>query len=567
MKTFKPFVLLVVLSAFFCGAMRAQARVSFDFFYDNLQPYGEWIDVPDYGYCWHPNGVDEDWAPYTDGYWAYTDEGWTWVSYEDFGGITYHYGRWMRLEDIGWCWVPDYEWAPAWVSWRSSDDYIGWAPLPPRARFRPDYGFNDSVDAEYDIGPAYYSFCEYRNFGAPSLRPVIITRSRNVTIIDNSVNITNITINHTTNAIYVGGPRFRTVEQRSARPVQVLHLRRETDPAALQSAGTRTLARQSGNQLVVLAPEVTPASPNTKLPKPARSISAPHVDHGWMGVKDPALKTQLQTKIKQQASGHENTPARAVAPEDLKAVDQRIQASSAAATSVPTNAQSGKHGRNDRGVTTTSPNVASPESMAPANTTNVRQGNHQQEKVPADVSSQQTISQPHLKEKVRAAPETQPFNAAPTQTVIPRDIQPKHEKFPANVSSQQAIPATPTEPHSREKLRTAPETQPFNAAPTQTAIPRDIQPKHENVQQTLTAPEQPNYQGHAERNAQRQVTIPNNGRERRIEPVEAPSKSVEHIREPQNQPAIAPRQGAVSGRNESRNPTGDGKKKDEQPGQ
>src|SRR5262249_59564660 len=72
--------------------------------------------------------------PYSDGYWAYTDYGWTWVSYEDFGWATYHYGRWANLDDYGWVWFPgeDLDWGPAWVSWRTGGDYIGWAPLAPR---------------------------------------------------------------------------------------------------------------------------------------------------------------------------------------------------------------------------------------------------------------------------------------------------------------------------------------------------------------------------------------------------------------------------------------------------
>ena len=41
-----------------------------------------------------------DWRPYADGYWAYTDSGWTWVSYEDFGWATYHYGRWANLAEL-----------------------------------------------------------------------------------------------------------------------------------------------------------------------------------------------------------------------------------------------------------------------------------------------------------------------------------------------------------------------------------------------------------------------------------------------------------------------------------
>src|ERR1700737_4578453 len=92
------------------AAPRAQAvDVSVDFFYNNLSG-GSWIEVADYGYCWQPDvAVGADWRPYSDGYWAYTDLGWTWVSYEDFGWATYHYGRWARLVDYGWGWVPGRE--------------------------------------------------------------------------------------------------------------------------------------------------------------------------------------------------------------------------------------------------------------------------------------------------------------------------------------------------------------------------------------------------------------------------------------------------------------------------
>src|SRR5260221_11826615 len=148
--------LFVVLSALLCAVVapspaRAQAEVSFDFFYDSLAPYGDWLEVGDYGPCWTPTNVDPDWTPYSDGYFAFTDGGWTWVSYEDFGGIVYHYGRWIHLYDGRWCWVPDYEWAPSWVSWRHSPEYIGWAPLPPEARWRRDVGISVWVDSAYDI--------------------------------------------------------------------------------------------------------------------------------------------------------------------------------------------------------------------------------------------------------------------------------------------------------------------------------------------------------------------------------------------------------------------------------
>src|SRR6516162_3457862 len=126
----KLFALLMLIGVS-AGFSAARADVSVDFFYNNLSG-GSWVEVGDYGYCWQPDVAvnNSDWRPYSDGYWAYTDDGWTWVSYEDFGWATYHYGRWAHLTDVGWVWVPgrneDLEWGPAWVSWRTGGEYVGW---------------------------------------------------------------------------------------------------------------------------------------------------------------------------------------------------------------------------------------------------------------------------------------------------------------------------------------------------------------------------------------------------------------------------------------------------------
>jgi hypothetical protein len=32
---------------------------------------------------------------------------------------------------MGWIWVPDTEFSPGWVVWRTSPQWIGWAPTPP----------------------------------------------------------------------------------------------------------------------------------------------------------------------------------------------------------------------------------------------------------------------------------------------------------------------------------------------------------------------------------------------------------------------------------------------------
>ena len=110
-------------------------------FYDELSPYGTWVNYPDYGYVWVPD-AGSDFRPYaTNGYWTYTDYGWTWVSNYIWGWAPFHYGRWFYDDYYGWAWVPGNEWAPAFAcspSARLSDQggiAIGqWLPTPDRRK-------------------------------------------------------------------------------------------------------------------------------------------------------------------------------------------------------------------------------------------------------------------------------------------------------------------------------------------------------------------------------------------------------------------------------------------------
>src|SRR5262245_18785322 len=69
---------------------KAQVSVSFQFFYDNLSPYGNWVSYPGYGYAWAP-AIHAGFRPYlTNGRWVFTDLGWTWVSYYDWGWAPFH---------------------------------------------------------------------------------------------------------------------------------------------------------------------------------------------------------------------------------------------------------------------------------------------------------------------------------------------------------------------------------------------------------------------------------------------------------------------------------------------
>ena len=105
------------------GPVAPSAEVSLDSFRAQLGPYGNWVEVPGYGWCWQPN-VPFGWRPYySGGHWLYTDNGWYWQSDYPWGDIAFHYGRWTFSGNYGWLWTPGYEYAPAWVFWRHAEGY------------------------------------------------------------------------------------------------------------------------------------------------------------------------------------------------------------------------------------------------------------------------------------------------------------------------------------------------------------------------------------------------------------------------------------------------------------
>jgi len=127
---------------------------------EDLDAYGHWVNVPDYGQVWSPT-VGANWAPYRAGRWIWEPYwGWTWVSHEPWGWVPYHYGRWF-LYGTAWMWWPgpvNYgsyrpEWAPAYVSFfvfgghrgdsvGSGFRSVGWMPIGPGDHFYPWYGLH-----------------------------------------------------------------------------------------------------------------------------------------------------------------------------------------------------------------------------------------------------------------------------------------------------------------------------------------------------------------------------------------------------------------------------------------
>ncbi len=295
---------------------RANAQI--DFFYPALDPHGEWIEVDGLGYCWQPRaGEVRTWRPYTDGRWVFTDHGWTWNSNEPFGWAVYHYGRWTKLPRVGWLWVPGTEWGPGWVSWRRSDEYIGWAPLPPEAWSAT--GFNAAVDDYYDIGPGSYTFVAADNLGAQNYVTQVIAPEQNITIIEKTVNITNVTYKkvQNTTVVYNAGPDLERVNSGSKKVPQ-LKVERVTDIRESAKAGPAT---QKDGVLRMAAPRLSGETKTAAVPQRVKErIGSKASDRGWSGVADKASVEKIRTRAKQEArlaEDRDRKGGRAERPETL----------------------------------------------------------------------------------------------------------------------------------------------------------------------------------------------------------------------------------------------------------
>ena len=235
-----------------------QPNVSYQLFYDELSPYGEWVDYSDYGYVWIPD-VRTDFTPYSsDGRWVLTDYGWTWASDYNWGWAAFHYGRWDFNDSFGWFWVPDNQWGPAWVNWRQADGYYGWEPM------QPGISLNNNFGRQYNRNNDHWMFVRDRDIEQLNIRNYYVRGNERNRIALNSVVIRNTYLDNKRHTTYVTGPSRTEFQRNTGRKVVPVIIRENSTPGS----------RMNNGQLQIYRPHVVNNNNDNRKPAPVRVTNA-----------------------------------------------------------------------------------------------------------------------------------------------------------------------------------------------------------------------------------------------------------------------------------------------------
>jgi hypothetical protein len=241
------FILVVIISGSSKAQMAAQTTpagtITYQTFYDELSPYGTWIDYPQYGHVWNPH-VDGDFRPYaTNGNWAYSNDGWAWQSNYTWGWAPFHYGSWLYDDSYGWLWVPGYDWSPAWVTWGYQGDYYCWAPLMPGVNISLQFG-------SWRPNAFYWNICGRANIYDRNLSHVLVHGNPGIT---GHITIMNDFNTNSMHHYYAKGPALNEVQG---------YTHRNITPITFKDVNRINDVRHAGNVMHIYRPPVQNPQPH-----------------------------------------------------------------------------------------------------------------------------------------------------------------------------------------------------------------------------------------------------------------------------------------------------------------
>ncbi|EKD31080.1 MAG: hypothetical protein ACD_77C00407G0007 [uncultured bacterium] len=261
---------IIIFSVLFSKQASAQqGNVSFQVFYDELSPYGQWVNHPNYGYIWIPD-ANEDFVPYSsNGYWVNSTYGWTWVSDYEWGWAPFHYGRWDYDDYYGWFWLPDNQWGPAWVTWRRANGYYGWSPM------RPGISITLSFGRRYDRDRDYWMFVRDRDLQRRDIGRYYVSRNDHDRIIRNSTVISKTYVDSRRHATYVSGPDRADVQRISGKRINPVSIRDNSRPGQKMNNG----------ELRIYRPQMRNSTDRDKRPVP-KQVTRPE------NVRQPSVRNE-----------------------------------------------------------------------------------------------------------------------------------------------------------------------------------------------------------------------------------------------------------------------------------
>ena len=252
----------------------ANENVTVNHFYSSLAPYGSWVDVDGYGLCWRPTVAVSDpyWRPYGDrGRWLWSDSGWYWYSDYSWGWAPFHYGRWCSYPRLGWIWVPGSVWAPSWVTWRYTDSYCGWAPLPPGCGFRSGigltwYGRGVSIGFDFGLSSHCWSYVPTSRFCDWNVRRHCLPENRLHVVHKTAVHANRISIRN--KGIVNDGIEPNSIARASRTKIPTMKIKDGVLPANRGVKPERIENR--GNEITVVRPKLPKTAPAAITPVASR---------------------------------------------------------------------------------------------------------------------------------------------------------------------------------------------------------------------------------------------------------------------------------------------------------
>jgi len=297
-------------------------QVTYNTFYETLNPYGSWIDLPDYGRCWQPTVavVNPGWRPYCDeGNWVWSDSGWYWRSQYSWGWAPFHYGRWQLAAGHGWCWAPDTCWGPAWVTWRSSGSHCGWSPLPPGSGWSVGVGLTwhggrAALDCDFGLGVGSFVYLGWNNFCDPRPWRHSLSRSEAVAVHQQTRSVNDIhggsgvnIIGNNNTVVINNGPGLAPVQQHTRSEISKVNLVDSPDVShALGAHSAGKPGSVAGATLPVYRPNPTMLTASARTGSAGSSIARPEP----VGFRTPANSPANPTRRSEVSS----VPARTEIP-------------------------------------------------------------------------------------------------------------------------------------------------------------------------------------------------------------------------------------------------------------